>query len=143
MALHPREPQGLATAHDAGKGHEAPVVDGRFEILEDLLVLLGVIVRHWGEACAETKMLHDAAEHSRFLLSSVDGLEVPPDMVPDPWLGQRFLQEGIERGQLLRGQFRQGQCQVIGNGTFGVEGTGKRQFMKGIRIDEGLCHRVG
>src|SRR5262245_57750909 len=64
MALHSREQQGLATAHDAGEGHEAPVVDGRFEILEGLLVILGVIVRHWVEAFAETKMLHDAAEHS-------------------------------------------------------------------------------
>jgi hypothetical protein len=82
------------------------VLDGRFEILEDLLVILGVIIRHRVEACAETKMLHDAAEHSRFLLSSVEGLEVTPHMVPDPWLGQRFLQEGIERGPLLRGQFR-------------------------------------
>ena len=51
------------------------------------------------------------------------------------------MQEGIERCQLLRGEAGQRQRQVIGNGLFGVERTGKCQFMKGIGIDKSLAHR--
>jgi hypothetical protein len=48
-------------------------------------------------------------------LSSVEGLEVTPYVVPHRLLGQGFLQQGIERSQLLRREFGQRQRQVIGN----------------------------
>ena len=69
-------------------------------------------------------------------LSSVEGLEVTPYVVPHRLLGQGFLQQGIERSQLLRREFGQRQRQVIGNGPFGVERTGKRQLMKRVGISK-------
>src|SRR5262249_34176212 len=74
-------------------------------------------------------------------LSSVEGLEVTPDVVPHQLLGQGFLQQSIERSQLLRREFGQRQRQVIGNGPFGVERTGKRQLMKRVGISKRLYRR--
>src|SRR5712692_8822689 len=75
-------------------------------------------------------------------LSSVKGLDVTPSVVPHRWLGQGFLPQGIERSQLRRRQCGQGQRQVLGNGAFGVERTGKRQLLKRVGIRKRL-HRRG
>lgn len=61
-----------------------------------------------------------------------------PHVVPHGVLGQRLCQQRIERLQLRRRQFGQGQSQVIGNRPFRVQGAWKCQFMKRIGINEGL-----
>src|SRR5215471_14838879 len=71
-------------------------------------------------------------------LSSVEGLEVTLDVVPHRLLGQGFFQQGMERSQLLRRKFGQRQRQVIGDGPFGVERTGKRQLMRNRTGSENL-----
>jgi hypothetical protein len=49
-------------------------MDSGFQLLQALLVLLGVILRYWLQMCAETEMLHDATQPGRILLMSVEGL---------------------------------------------------------------------
>ena len=84
MALHPREQHGLATAHDPGEGHDAALVNGGFEILEDVLVIVGVIIRHRMQALTEAKVLHDVAEHGRVLLSVYRGARGDAARGPTP-----------------------------------------------------------
>src|SRR4029434_7094311 len=64
------------------------------------------------------------------ILSSIEGLQVAPHMVPHGRLRQGFRQQGIERLQLLQRELGQGHPQVIGNGAYGIDSTGKGQLMK-------------
>src|SRR5215467_14732881 len=75
------------------------------------------------------------------VLSSIEGFQVIPDMVPHGLLRQGRGEKRVERRSLVRRQLGQGHPQMIGNSAFGVEGTTKGAFMERIGISKRLRHR--
>src|SRR5262245_5271231 len=63
----------VATAHHAGQGHKAALMEGGFELAEELPVMRGCKVVYLPEAFGESKVLHDVATHRLILYRRARG----------------------------------------------------------------------
>src|SRR5262249_12068936 len=73
LVLDTPQEQRFATPHDPGQGHDPALMDGRFEILEELAMMLGFEEVGVVQALAEAKVLHDVAEHGLILYKRARG----------------------------------------------------------------------
>ena len=73
LVLDTPQQQGFPTADDPRDGDDPALVDGGFEILEELAMMLGFEKVDLVQALAEAKVLHDVTEHGLILSTKARG----------------------------------------------------------------------